>query len=138
MRLDFHYYSTVMKFGAKLLKLYYLDLVVKTKEQRVINFFYPDSKFIVFVLSLFLATLTSNAIASAEISHPAHSSMILLEAGCFRMGSEEFVSEEPIHHVCISSFYLDKFEVTQENFESVMGVNPSTRKANDFPVVDVL
>jgi sulfatase modifying factor 1 len=107
------------------------------KEQRVIKFYYPDRKFIVFVLSLFLATLTSNAIASAKINHPAHSNMILLEAGCFQMGSEEFVSEEPIHNVCVSSFYLDKFEVTQENFESVMGSNPSTRQANDFPVMNV-
>ena len=63
--------------------------------------------------------------------------MILLEAGCFQMGREEFVSEEPIHNVCVSSFYLDKFKVTQENFASVMGSNPLTRKANDIPVVDV-
>ena len=63
--------------------------------------------------------------------------MILLEVGCFQMGREEFVSEEPIHNVCVSSFYLDKFKVTQENFASVMESYPSTRKANDIPVVDV-
>ena len=89
------------------------------------------------VLSIFLTVLSFNAIAVAEINHPVHSNMIFLEAGCFQMGSEEFVSEEPVHNVCVSSFYLDKFEVTQKNFESVMGANPSSHKANDFPVVNV-
>ena len=127
-----------MKFGAKLLRIHCEDPVMKMKEQRVIKYFFPDRKFIVFVVSLFLATLTSNAIASAAIIHPAHFDMILLKAGCFQMGSEEFVSEEPIHNVCVSSFCLDKFKVTRENFASVMvGSNPSTRQANDIPVVDV-
>lgn len=65
------------------------------------------------------------------------SEMILLETGCFQMGSEEFVSEEPIHKVCVSSFYMDKFEVTQKEFDSVMGFNPSTQKGLNFPVSNV-
>jgi formylglycine-generating enzyme len=130
VRLDFPYYSTLMIFGAKLLRIYCQDPVIKMKEQRIL-------KFMVFVLALFLMTLTSKISATAKTSNPAHSEMILLEAGCFQMGSEEFVSEEPIHNVCVSSFYLDKFEVTQKNFELVMGSNPSNPKDNGFPAVNI-
>jgi formylglycine-generating enzyme required for sulfatase activity len=87
-----------------------------------INLFCSDRKFVALVLSLFLAALTSYKKVSADINHPDHSNMILLMAGCFQMGSEEFVSEEPVHKVCVSSFYLDKFEATQKSFSLTKGI----------------
>ena len=60
-----------------------------------------------------------------------------IPAGTFTMGSpdNEFgreyedyaIRESPQHQVTISNdFYMGKFEVTQEQYEAVMGVNPSS------------
>src|SRR5216683_8195820 len=58
--------------------------------------------------------------------------MILLPAGSFVMGGNR--GDETPHEVSISSFYFDKFPVTQALYESVMGVNPSKRKGPTNPV----
>ena len=52
--------------------------------------------------------------------------MILIEGGTFKMGSNSGESDEkPIHKVTLSPFYIGKFEVTQAQWRSVMGRNPS-------------
>ena len=57
---------------------------------------------------------------------------VLLEAGTFAMGSPPTeagrnADEGPVHAVTISQrFYLGKYEVTQGQWEAVMGSNPST------------
>jgi formylglycine-generating enzyme required for sulfatase activity len=68
---------------------------------------------------------------------------ILIEAGSFQMGSDGsdengYKDETPQHMVAISKpFYLGKFEVTQSQWEAVMGENPSEFKGNDNPVEKV-
>lgn len=64
--------------------------------------------------------------------------MVLIKAGCFKMGSEKGdVDELPVHEVCISSFKLGKFEVRQKNFQALMGINPSENVGPDHPVDSV-
>lgn len=70
--------------------------------------------------------------------------MVKVEAGSFIMGctseqSGECGSDEsPYHRVTISSdYYIGKFEVTQELYEAVMGINPSNWKSFDRPVENV-
>jgi formylglycine-generating enzyme required for sulfatase activity len=65
--------------------------------------------------------------------------MVLIPAGSFMMGSEAgYGNEEPVHEVTISKpFYLGKHEVTQEQWEVVMGNNPSRFKGGDNPVENV-
>ncbi|KMP11453.1 hypothetical protein UR09_03280 [Candidatus Nitromaritima sp. SCGC AAA799-A02] len=63
--------------------------------------------------------------------------MVFLQADCFDMGSEEFVVEEPIHKVCLTDFYIGVYEVTQKQFEEVMGYNPSFFKGKLNPVENV-
>jgi formylglycine-generating enzyme required for sulfatase activity len=63
--------------------------------------------------------------------------MIKIKADCFTMGSEEFVVEEPEHKVCLNSYYLMVHKVTQKQFESVTGENPSRFKGLDLPVENV-
>ena len=63
--------------------------------------------------------------------------MIKIKADCFTMGSEEFVVEEPEHKVCLNSYYLMVHEVTQKQFESALGNNPSRFKGPDLPVENV-
>ena len=60
--------------------------------------------------------------------------------GCFQMGcgtwSEECAkSELPVHEVCVSGFWIGKYEVTQEQWKRVMGSNPSGFQGEeDHPV----
>jgi len=46
--------------------------------------------------------------------------------------------EKPAHEVTLTKpFYLGKFEVTQEQYQQVMGVNPSYLQGRDLPVEQV-
>ena len=57
--------------------------------------------------------------------------MILVEGGTFTRGCTEeqeadcLSSERPAHEVTVNSFYIGKYEVTQGEWESLMGENPS-------------
>jgi formylglycine-generating enzyme required for sulfatase activity len=66
---------------------------------------------------------------------------VLIRPGTFQMGSAKGVqgpSEEPVHKVTITKpFYLGKYLVTQEQWERVMGSNPSSFKGAKNPVESV-
>jgi len=66
--------------------------------------------------------------------------MVSLPGGTFMMGSassEALNDESPIHQVTLSSFEIGKYEVTQEEWISVMGSNPSYFKGARLPVESV-
>ncbi len=65
--------------------------------------------------------------------------MVFVEGGTFQMGSSNSESDEkPIHTVTVSSFYMDKTEVTQAEYRKVMGKNPSNFSGcDDCPVEKV-
>jgi formylglycine-generating enzyme required for sulfatase activity len=69
--------------------------------------------------------------------------MVLIPAGEFLMGSPDSdsnasVLEKPQHRVRITKpFYLGRYPVTQEQWEAVMGDNPSTVKGPKNPVEQV-
>ena len=69
--------------------------------------------------------------------------LVLIPAGKFMMGSPATEAgrgsnEGPQHEVTISKpFYMGVFEVTQEQYEQVMGVNPSDFKGAKNPVENV-
>ncbi|NLO69522.1 MAG: formylglycine-generating enzyme family protein, partial [Porphyromonadaceae bacterium] len=53
-------------------------------------------------------------------------------------GSEAFSSEKPTHSVTLSDYYIGKYEVTQAQWEAVMGNNPSYFTGDpDYPVEGV-
>ena len=98
---------------------------VKTGTGREISFFTNDAlagnnaRFKVFVFSL-------------------PPGMVFVEGGTFQMGSNSESDEKPIHTVTVSSFYMDKTEVTQAEYRKVMGKNPSYFSGcDDCPVEDV-
>jgi len=67
---------------------------------------------------------------------------VLVKGGCFPMGDafgDGNNDEKPVHEVCVSDFYLGRYEVTQSQWESVMGSNPSSNKpcGPDCPVDSV-
>ncbi len=51
--------------------------------------------------------------------------MVLVPAGRFLMGSGHVSDELPTHIDSISSFHMDATEVTQGDYDTLMGVNPS-------------
>jgi formylglycine-generating enzyme required for sulfatase activity len=52
--------------------------------------------------------------------------LVYIPPGQFTMGSNKFPDEKPIRKVTIKDgFWMGKFEVTQEQYEKVMGTNPS-------------
>ena len=69
--------------------------------------------------------------------------LVLIPAGEFRMGSPESEEERsdnegPQHMVRITKpFYIGKYEVTQAQWQAVMGNNPSRFKGDDLPVEKV-
>jgi formylglycine-generating enzyme required for sulfatase activity len=65
--------------------------------------------------------------------------MVFVEGGTFQMGSNSGDSDEkPVHTVTVSSFYMDKTEVTQAEYRKVMGKNPSYYSGcDDCPVEKV-
>lgn len=71
--------------------------------------------------------------------------MTKIEPGCFFMGCKSNIKDlcpetsKPYHEVCISDFYIGKYEVSQKEWEDVMGYNPSenTEWGDDAPVDSV-
>lgn len=69
--------------------------------------------------------------------------MVYIEGGTFTMGAtseqgkDAAVAEKPAHQVTLSSFSIGKYEVTQEEWMSVMGSNPSTFRGAKRPVENV-
>jgi formylglycine-generating enzyme required for sulfatase activity len=51
--------------------------------------------------------------------------MVAIPAGSFMMGSNGSDDEQPVHKVTLDAFYMDATEVTQADYEALMGVNPS-------------
>jgi len=63
--------------------------------------------------------------------------MVVIPAGSFVMGSNKSSDEQPTHSVNLRSFLMGKTEVTQEQWEAVMGYNRTTKKGLTLPVVQV-
>ena len=73
-------------------------------------------------------------------SKPNTERMVLIPEGEFLMGSpsgEGGNDEHPQHKVYLDAFYIDKYEVTQEEYEKVIGTNPSRFKGAKNPVESV-
>ena len=66
---------------------------------------------------------------------------LLIEGGTFLMGSPESenwrIDDELQHEVSVLSFYIDPYETTQEEYERLMGSNPSTFTGEKLPVENI-
>ncbi|MBD3288807.1 SUMF1/EgtB/PvdO family nonheme iron enzyme [candidate division KSB1 bacterium] len=66
--------------------------------------------------------------------------MILIKGGTFQMGDTNGIGEAdevPVHEVTLSDFYLSPYEVTQKEWQDIMGDNPSKFKGDNLPVENV-
>jgi formylglycine-generating enzyme required for sulfatase activity len=60
---------------------------------------------------------------------------VLIPGGEFSMGGDRFYPEQPVHKVRISkAFEMGKYQVTQEQWQAVMGNNPSYFTGANLPV----
>ncbi len=88
-------------------------------------------------IGLFVA-LTVFALSHTVMAEPE---MVLVKGGCFQMGGtsgEGYADERPVHEVCVDDFYIGKYEVTQSEWKSIMGTNPSKFKGNvNCPVENI-
>lgn len=66
---------------------------------------------------------------------------VRVKGGCYKMGDtygDGDGDEKPVHEVCVSDFYIGKYEVTQGQWTKVMGSNPSRFASGDeYPVENV-
>jgi len=61
--------------------------------------------------------------------------MVVIPTGWFRMGSTRGETDEsPVHKVWVDSFLMDRYEVTQEQYEKLIRGNPSHFKGPQNPV----
>jgi len=71
-------------------------------------------------------TIDFSDISSMEIvSATIPENMALVDGGTFQMGSSDISYATPVHSVTLSSFYIGKYEVTQAEWITTMGSNPS-------------
>jgi formylglycine-generating enzyme len=79
---------------------------------------------------------TKQTVAPIPPQKGAGQEMVQINGGRFVMGDKEQVDAPP-HEVTIDSFMIDKYLVTQEQFQKVMGSNPSRWKGDKNPVEQV-
>ncbi|MCW5906766.1 MAG: formylglycine-generating enzyme family protein [Chitinophagales bacterium] len=65
----------------------------------------------------------------AEVTAGIEANMIFVQGGTFTMGCTKeqdtcYASEKPAHKVTLSNFYINKYPVTQREWETVMGTRP--------------
>ena len=100
-----------------------------------------DNRFIAFcVLFLFASILLNGAGCtrtpllagsnkkSAHVDPFTGMEFVFVKGGTYEMGDifgDGYPWEQPVHTVTVSDFYIGKYEVTQEQWENVMGSNPS-------------
>jgi formylglycine-generating enzyme required for sulfatase activity len=96
--------------------------------------FYPP-------ISAFLLLITLTASTAIAVDKSPEVPIAFVKGGCFEMGDtfgDGGIDEKPVHQVCLDDFYIGKFEVTQKQWEAVMGNNPSHfKKGENYPVENV-
>ncbi len=72
---------------------------------------------------------------TAQISKLTGIEFVWIKGGEFQMGSDSGVySSRPKHKVSVSGFHMAKYEITQQQYQDIMGKNPSKFKGANNPV----
>jgi formylglycine-generating enzyme required for sulfatase activity len=88
----------------------------------------------IFLFSLFILIFSVYLVSADD-------NFVLVEGGSFVMGSHLLErgrnSGEIQHRVTVNSFYMSKCQITQEEYEKLMGVNPGIFGGTNLPVESV-
>ncbi len=84
----------------------------------------------------------STAAPAAESEEtPVDDGFVWIEGGTFLMGSPETenwrIDDETQHEVTVSDFWMSPYEVTQAEYQRLMGFNPSNFRGDNLPVESV-
>jgi formylglycine-generating enzyme required for sulfatase activity len=75
------------------------------------------------------------------VKRPIPDDFVWIQGGTFIMGSPDTEpyreADEIPHQVTVRTFYMGKYEVSQQEYDAVMGGNPSLFKGADLPVEQV-
>jgi formylglycine-generating enzyme required for sulfatase activity len=85
-------------------------------------------------LFAFQISLGQDSQSFREITTPSGVVMILIPGGDFVMGDATGEIDEIPHEVSLSAFFMDKYLVTQAEYEKVIGNNPSRWPGRNNPV----
>ena len=79
--------------------------------------------------------------AAVQSAAPVQDGFVEIHGGTFLMGSPDTenwrIEDETQHEVTVSGFFMSPYEVTQAEYERLMGQNPSTFKGERLPVENV-
>jgi len=69
--------------------------------------------------------------------------LVYVPSGCYEMGCGNWMDEckedeKPAHKVCLNAFYIGRYEVTQGQWQKIMGGNPSEYKAGESHPVEMV
>jgi formylglycine-generating enzyme required for sulfatase activity len=95
--------------------------------------------------ALFMLMLVQPAFAQRKINKtgdPAHAElqiyMVMVQGGNFDLGSDdEAADRRPAHTVKLHDYYMSAYEVTQLQWRTIMGTNPSRYICDECPVSSV-
>lgn len=79
--------------------------------------------------------LTTNDVGQVKLNPNAKApppGMRALKGGAFKMGTDLDPVASPMHQVTVSGFYVDTTEVTQPDYELMMGEKPWTRATDGY------
>ena len=89
------------------------------------------------------ASSSGNSRTKKSIINNIIKNMVLVTGGSFSMGGtseqegETRSNEKPVHQVTISSFYINKYEVTVEEWNAVMGIEPRNHLDDKKPISNI-
>jgi len=96
--------------------------------------------FVLIALSATVILIPQTAWMQTESRPPE--GFVYIKGGTFMMGSPsneaKRADDEKQHRVTVNDFYMSKYQVTQKDYEEVMGTNPSKFKGGNLPVERVI
>jgi len=91
--------------------------------------------------TIFAVIVLAFALHTTVTAQSAPANMVRINGGTFTMGSPanepKRDGDEGQHQVMVSGFYMGKYEVTQKEYQEIMGTNPSYFKGDNLPVEQV-
>jgi formylglycine-generating enzyme required for sulfatase activity len=106
-------------------------------------YFYIDSTATNSMKRFYRASIENSENTNKPPVNPDPVNLVWINAGSFTMGSpsteqDRNSNEGPQTQVTISrGYFMDKYETTQEEYQALMGINPSLHKSPHYPVEGV-
>jgi formylglycine-generating enzyme required for sulfatase activity len=90
------------------------------------------------LMLLFLQPAMAQRKYNKTDNDPVHIYMVSVQGGSFDLGSNDGSDDrKPAHTVKLSDFSIGEYEVTQAQWKTIMGDNPSTYQCDECPVTNV-